>query len=99
MMPNAKADDTGRQCVPCLLNHRQAVIADAHAPQSLQPADRSLHYPAHFAQAASVSGRSLVELRFNPQPSEQPTGRLAVVARIGIQRIGMFLGPTDLAAN
>src|SRR4051794_31214868 len=49
VMQEAKADDAGGQGVPGFLDHRQAVVADPHPPQPLEPTDGPLDHPADLA--------------------------------------------------
>ena len=53
-MQAAEANDAGGQCVPGVLNHGQAVVADAKPAQALEPADGPLDPPADFPQTAAV---------------------------------------------
>jgi len=99
MMPDTEANHTDCQRVPRLLDHRQAIIADAHTPKSLQPTDRPLDYPTHFPQAAAVAALPFIDLRLDPQPGQQPAGGFAVVACIGVQLVGVFLRPSYLATD
>src|SRR5581483_12329487 len=87
MMQNTKTNNTCRQRVPSLLDDLQAIIPYTHPPQPFQPTDRAFHHPADLAQSATVDGTPFVNLRLDPKPRQQPAGRLAVVAGIGIQRV------------
>src|SRR5262249_16719004 len=82
-----------------LLDDAQAVVANAHPPQPLQPTDGPLYYPTDFPQAAAVAAPALVDLRLDAQPPQQPPGRLAVVARISVDFVRPLLGPPHLAAH
>src|SRR5687768_7378408 len=96
VMQDPEADDAGGQGVPGVLDDAQAVVADPHPPQTLEPTDRPLDHPADLAQAAAVRRLAFADERLDPQPAEYPPGRVAVVAPIGVQLVGQFLGPAWL---
>lgn len=98
-MQQTKTDNTGSQRVPSLLDDAQAVIANAQPPQPLEPTDGPLHYPTHLAQTTAMLPPSPPNVRLDPQPRQQPTGGITVLAAVGIQRIGQLLGSPRLAAD
>src|SRR5690242_21281178 len=71
-MQQTKTDNTGSQGVPCLLDNTQPVVADAHPPQSLQPADGPLHHPTDLPQPAAVGRLPPADVRLDAQPGQQP---------------------------
>src|SRR5579871_2349477 len=99
LMQQTKTDDTDRQGVPCLLDDTQAIIADTQPPQTLEPTDGPLDYPTHLPQPAAMLPPSSPNVRLNPQPPQQPARGVTVIAAIGIQLLGQFLGSPRLAAD
>src|SRR5438552_19124831 len=98
LVQQMEADDTGRQRVPGLLDDSQAVIAHPHPPQPLQPADGSLYYPTHPAQAAAMFCPPPGAVRLDPQPARQPAGLVTVVSPVAGPVGGQFLRASPLAA-
>src|SRR5262245_47372621 len=97
-MQQAKAYHTGGQSRPCFLDLRKPVIANSHSPQSLQPTDGPLDYPAHFSQAAAMRCSPPCDVRVDSQPSQDAPGSVAVEATIRVQFVGQLLRPTRFAA-
>src|SRR6266540_1565564 len=81
-MQQAEANNAGSQRVPGVLDHGQAVVADAEPAQALQPTIGSLDHPADFPQAAAVRCPALGDVR------------LAAVAPVGVPFGGQLLGAT-----
>jgi hypothetical protein len=53
IVPDAEADDAGGQGGPGVLDHAQAIIADAHAPQTFEPT--WLNNPAYFREGVDFA--------------------------------------------
>ncbi len=98
-MQEAEANNADGHRVPGILHNGQAVVADSHPTQSLEPTDGPLDHPADFPQAAAVRRPPLGDVRLDAQPGQYPPRRVAVVAPVGVQRIGQFLGPSGLALD
>src|SRR3954471_19355069 len=79
VVQEAETNDAGRQRVPGILDHSQAVIADAEPPQSLQPTDGPLPHPPALPQPAAVGGPPPRDVRLDAQPRQDPPRRLTVV--------------------
>src|SRR5262249_7130386 len=98
-MHQSEADNTGSQSVPSLLDDTQAVVADSQPAQPLEPTDGPLHHPTNLPQPTPMLPPSPTNVRLDTQPGQQPAGRVAVVAPIGVQPVGHLLGTASLATD
>jgi hypothetical protein len=74
------------------------VVSDPKTSQPFEPTDRSFDYPSDGSQAATAIGASASDDGLDALRSKALPDRLAVVATIRIDRIGMFSRPAGLAA-
>src|SRR5690606_12543425 len=88
VLETLEADHGSRQCCEAVQDCRAAVVADPHATQSFDPADRSLHDPANAAQMTSMCCIAVPNVRFDTKESEDVSRGLTVVSSVGIEFIG-----------
>ena len=97
--PKAKADEAHGESVPSVLNDGQAVPADAHAFEALEPGIGAFHYPSELAKTGTVFGATLGDERFDSQPTQQQAVGFAVIASIRQGGLGVFFGASRFALD
>ena len=93
---DAVAEDWGGEPVPRVLHIAGAVVANSEPSQPLEPTDRAFDHPPDPSETAAVIDASASNDGLDALRSKALPDRLAVVATICIDRIGMLSGPAGL---
>ena len=92
-------DDGATESEEGLVNVGAAFVADAQAPELMQPTQRAFHDPACFSQAAAMRSAAAGQLVGDSSVLQPTMMRGTAVGAIALQDLGPLARATDLAPH